>query len=65
LVTFCLSASHIAFGSIRMEPVLMVLGQSAAIAADIAIKEKLPVQDVPYGALRQELLAMQQILQPV
>ena len=37
LVPFCLSASHIAFGSIRMEPVFMVLGQSAAIAAALAI----------------------------
>jgi len=64
-VTFCLSASHIAFGSIRMEPVFMVLSQSAAIAAAIAIEGKLPVQDVPYEVLRPELLARQQILKPV
>lgn len=57
LVTFCLSASHIAFGSIRMEPVLMILSQSAAIAADIALKENRPVQEVPYDSLCKELLA--------
>jgi len=55
LVTFCLSASHIAFGSIRMEPVLMILSQSAAIAADIALRENRSVQDVPYDSLRREL----------
>ncbi len=61
-VTFCLSASHISFGSIRMEPVLMLLSQSAAIAADIALKEGLAVQDVPYAMLEPELLAAKQIL---
>lgn len=52
LVPVCLSASHIAFGSIRMEPVFMVLGQSAAIAASQAIDENVAVQDVPYEKLR-------------
>ena len=61
-VTFCLSASHIAFGSIRMEPVFMLLSQSAAIAADIALEGRLAVQDVPYEALKSELLAAEQIL---
>lgn len=46
LVPVCLSASHIAFGSIRMEPVFMVLGQSAAVAACIAIDSNIPVQQV-------------------
>ncbi len=46
LVTICLSASHIAFGSIRMEPVFMVMGQSAATAAVLAIDKKLAVQQV-------------------
>src|SRR5690606_20913447 len=46
LVPFCLSASHIAFGSIRMEPVIMVLGQSAATAAAIAIDNDVDVQQV-------------------
>ena len=56
LVPVCLSASHIAYGSIRMEPVFMVLGQSAAIAATLAIKEKTTVQQVDAKAI-QSLLA--------
>jgi hypothetical protein len=52
LVPWCLSSSHIAFGSIRMEPVGMVLGQSAATAAVIAIDDKVAVQDVDYAKLR-------------
>ena len=55
LVPVCLSASHIAFGSIRMEPVFMVLGQSAAIAACEAIDKKLPVQDVDIKRIQQVL----------
>jgi hypothetical protein len=46
LVPVCLSASHIAYGSIRMEPVFMVLAQSAATAAVIALKDRVPVQQV-------------------
>lgn len=63
LVPVCLSASHIAFGSIRMEPVFMVLGQSAATAAAHAIDDQLPVQRVDYDALRQRLLADQTVLE--
>lgn len=63
LVPFCLSASHIAFGSIRMEPVFMVLGQSAATAAHLAIDSACPVQQVPYGELRARLLADHQVLE--
>lgn len=62
LVPVCLSSSHIAFGSIRMEPVFMILGQSAAAAAVIAIDNKINVQDVPYGQLEQVLLSKNQIL---
>lgn len=62
LVPVCLSASHIAFGSIRMEPVFMVLGQSAATAAVLAVEENLAVQDVDYTKLRQQLLHDQQVL---
>ncbi|MDR8390373.1 FAD-dependent oxidoreductase [Aliifodinibius sp. S!AR15-10] len=50
------SASHISFGSIRMEPVFMVLAQSAANAADIALAMNSAVQDVPYQKLRERLL---------
>ncbi len=62
-VTSCLSSSHIAFGSIRMEPVLMILGQSAATAAALAIDEKIPVQEVAYEKLRGRLLKDGQILE--
>jgi len=63
LVPVCVSSSHIAFGSIRMEPVFMILGQSAATAASIAIDRDLPVQDVPYEQLRAQLLADGQVLE--
>jgi hypothetical protein len=57
-----MSASHIAYGSIRMEPVFMILGQSAATAAVMAIDAKIPVQDVPYEKLKERLLKDGQIL---
>lgn len=57
------SATHIAYGSIRMEPVFMILGQSAATAAAMAIDAKIAVQDVPYAQLKERLLADGQILQ--
>jgi len=62
LVPICLSSSHIAYGSIRMEPVFMILGQSAATAASLAIDDRLDVQDVDYSKLRARLLADGQIL---
>lgn len=62
LVPVCLSATHIAFGSIRMEPVFMVLGQSAAIAAALAIDRGIPVQEVSYEELRLALEKTQQRL---
>ncbi|MCA9264650.1 MAG: FAD-dependent oxidoreductase [Planctomycetales bacterium] len=63
LVPVCVSSSHIAFGSIRMEPVFMILGQSAATAASMAIDEQLAVQDVDYGKLRVRLVADGQVLE--
>jgi hypothetical protein len=63
LVPVCVSSSHIAFGSIRMEPVFMILGQSAATAAALAIDKNVPVQDVRYAELRERLLADGQILE--
>ncbi len=63
LVPICLSASHMAFGSIRMEPVFMVLGQSAATAASLAIDAGSPVQDIDYTALKTRLEADHQILE--
>lgn len=62
LVPVCLSATHIAFGSIRMEPVFMVLGQSAAIAACMAIDKGIPVQKVSYDELQKVLLGNMQRL---
>lgn len=62
VVPVCISASHIAFGSLRMEPVFMILGQSAAIAAAISIDENCAVQDVNYDTLREYLLNYNQII---
>lgn len=56
IVPVCLSASHVAFGSMRMEPVYMILGQSAGAAANIAIGDKVPVQKVDYEKLKARLL---------
>jgi len=61
-VPVCLSASHIAYGSIRMEPVFMVLGQSSALAADLAIRDHCAVQDVRYDALKPLLEREKQVL---
>jgi hypothetical protein len=63
LVPVCLSSSHIAYGSIRMEPVFMVLAQSAATAVGIALKQdNRSVQDVPYADLRTALQKGNQVL---
>ncbi len=63
LAPICLSSTHVAYGSIRMEPVFMILGQSAGIAASMAIQEKIPVQDVDYDKLKVKLLEAGQRLQ--
>jgi hypothetical protein len=63
LVPVCVSSSHIAFGSIRMEPVFMILGQSAATTAVLAIEAGLAVQDVDYADLRERLLQDGQVLE--
>jgi hypothetical protein len=55
LVPVCLSASHIAYGSIRMEPVFMVLAQAAATAASMAIQAKQDVQEINVQQLQQSL----------
>jgi hypothetical protein len=62
LVPVCVSSSHIAFGSIRMEPVFMILGQSAAVAASMAIDKKCAVQDVAYDEFKTILEAKKQVL---
>lgn len=62
LVPVCISSSHIAYGSARMEPVFMVLGESAAYAACLAIETGKPVQDIDYPTLRKKLLEAKQTL---
>jgi hypothetical protein len=62
LVPVCLSASHIAYGSIRMEPVFMVLGQSAATAAVQALEQGCTVQTIDYARLHDRLAKDKQIL---
>lgn len=62
LVPVAVSSSHIAFGSIRMEPVFMILGQSAATVASLAIKGNRHVQDVPYEEIKAILVEDGQVL---
>jgi hypothetical protein len=63
LVISCLSASHAAYGSLRMEPVFMMIGHAAGAAASLAVDKKTTVQEVPYADLRDRLIADKQILQ--
>jgi len=63
LVPVCVSSSHIAFGSIRMEPIFMILGQSSATAAVMALDEDAAVQDLDYAKLRKRLLAHGQVVE--
>jgi hypothetical protein len=62
LVPVCLSSSHIAYGSIRMEPVFMILGQSAATAAAMSLDRRIAVQDLSYEKYSSRLLADKQVL---
>ena len=63
LVPVCLSSSHIAYGSIRMEPVFMILGQSAATLAAMAVEEDRAVQQISYDRLRERLIEDGQVLE--
>jgi hypothetical protein len=62
LVPVCLSASHVAFGSVRMEPTLMLLGQAAGLAAAQAARRAVAVQDVDVDALQHSLRDQGQVL---
>lgn len=63
VVSIALSSSHIAFGSIRMEPVFMILGQSGATAAMLAVKDGTSLQKIDYAKLRERLLVDKQVLE--
>jgi hypothetical protein len=63
LVPVCMSASHVAYGAIRMEPVYMELGHASGIAAAAAISEHRAVQDIDIKKLQNKLLAQHQILE--
>ncbi|NMC41105.1 MAG: FAD-dependent oxidoreductase, partial [Bacteroidales bacterium] len=63
IVPVCVSSSHIAFGSMRMEPVFMILGQSAATLASMAIEKRKTIYEIPYSELREQLLKDGQILE--
>jgi hypothetical protein len=63
LVPVCVSCSHIAFGSIRMEPVFMILGQSAATVAVMSLNKGKGIHDLEYNAIRDQLLADRAILE--
>jgi len=62
LVPVCISSSHIAFGSIRMEPVFMILGQSSGIIASMAIDGEKSIQDLNYNDIKTKLEASGQVL---
>ena len=62
LVPVCLSATHVAYGSIRMEPVFMILGHSAGVAADQAIAQRSSVQAINRAELCSALLAERQVI---
>lgn len=63
LVSGCVSASHVAYASVRMEPVFMMLGQACGAAAALAADAGQPVQDVPYRTLRRQLVGDAAILE--
>ena len=63
LVPTVISSTHVAFGSSRMEPVFMILGQSAGAAASLAIDASIAVQDVDYAKLREVLLKEGQLIE--
>ena len=64
IVPVALSATHIAYGSIRMEPVFMTLGQSAGAAAALVGEHGVAARDVPYALLRSRMIREEQILGP-
>jgi hypothetical protein len=64
LVPVCLSATHAAYSSVRMEPQYMIIGQAAGVAASLAVRGRSAVQDVSVPELQQELHAHGAVLHP-
>jgi hypothetical protein len=62
IVPVCLSSSHIAFGSIRMEPVFMILGQSAGTVASMVLDKGIEIHELSYDELKEKLLQDGQVL---
>ncbi len=62
IVSVCVSASHVAFSSVRMEPQYMILGHAAGLAASLAVRNDVAVQRVSTARLQQELLVQRQVL---
>jgi hypothetical protein len=62
LVPVCISCTHIAYGSIRMEPVFMILGQSAGIIASMAVENGKKLHDLVYNDIKSKLESSGQIL---
>ena len=65
LVPVCVSTSHVAYGTVRMEPVFMVLGHAAGVAAILAISQKTTVQQVPMEKLLARLKEQEAVLSPL
>jgi hypothetical protein len=63
LVTVCFSASHVTYSTLRMEPVYMIIGQAAGVAAKLSLEAKLPVQEIEAGALTTRLRDQRAILE--
>jgi hypothetical protein len=61
LVTCCLSSTHVAYASLRMEPVFMILSESAAVAVDMALVKGCSVQQVPIDQLKKQLTEQGQV----
>jgi hypothetical protein len=62
-VPVCLSSSHVALSSIRVEPTWMMLGHSAGVAAAMASKTKVDIQQLPYNQLKKRLKKQNQVIE--